>query len=92
MSDVKSVGFFVNGKNQKSKTKEFYDIYNPSNGEVIARAPRCTVDEVNMAVETAQKAFPAWRDTPVLKRVQVMYAFKKLIEENWLSWRAVHRH
>ncbi len=82
MSDVKSVGFFVNGKNRKSKTNEYYDIYNPSNGEVIARAPRCTVDEVNMAVETAQKAFPAWRDTPVLKRVQVMYAFKKLIEEN----------
>ncbi len=38
MSDVKSVGFFVNGKNLKSKTKEFYDIYDPNIGEVIAKA------------------------------------------------------
>ena len=82
MNDVKSVGFFVNGKSQQSKTKEFYDIYDPNTGAVIAKAPRCTEEEVNLAVEAAQKAYPGWRDTPVLKRVQVLFAFKRLIEEN----------
>jgi malonate-semialdehyde dehydrogenase (acetylating)/methylmalonate-semialdehyde dehydrogenase len=82
MSDVQSVGFFVDGKNRKSKTKEFYDIYDPNIGEVIAKAPRCTQDEVNMAVEAARKAYPGWRDIPVLKRVQVLYEFKRLLEES----------
>jgi malonate-semialdehyde dehydrogenase (acetylating)/methylmalonate-semialdehyde dehydrogenase len=82
MSDVKKLGYFVNGKSRKSKTKQYYDIYDPNLGEVIAQAPRCTQDEVNSAVEAARKAFPAWRDTPVLKRVQVLYAFKNLIEKH----------
>jgi malonate-semialdehyde dehydrogenase (acetylating)/methylmalonate-semialdehyde dehydrogenase len=82
MSKAKTLGYFVGGKSKKSTTKEFYDITDPNTGEVIARAPRCTQDEVNSAVEAAQKAYPAWRNTPVLKRVQVLYTFKNLIEEH----------
>jgi len=74
--------FYIDGKPQKSKTNEYYDIMDPNLGEVIARAPRCTQDEVNDAVESAQRAFPDWRDTPVMKRVQVLYKFKQLLEEH----------
>ena len=81
MSEIQQLGFFVNGEIHKSKTKEYYDIYDPNTGDVIAKAPRCTQDEVNAAVESSAKAFLGWRDIPVLKRVQVLYKFKQLIEE-----------
>ncbi len=81
MSEVKTLGFFINGKMAKSKAKQFYEIPDPNNGEIIAKAPFCTKDEVNMAVEAAQNAFPAWRDTPVMERVQIMFRFKRILED-----------
>ena len=66
MSEPKTLGYFINGKSEPSTTEKYYDITDPNTGEVIAKSPCCTVDEVNRAVEAAQKAFPAWRDTPVM--------------------------
>ena len=60
---------------------EFYDIYNPSTGEVIAKAPKCGEKEVLAAVESAAKAFETWRDTPVIKRAQVLHRVRALIDE-----------
>lgn len=82
MSEVQKLGYFVNGQSNPSKTEKYYDIYDPNNGSVIAQAPCCTQDEVNAAVEAASRAFPGWRSTPVMKRVQVLYKFKQLIEEH----------
>ena len=50
MSNVNTLGYFVNGKSKQSKTEKFYDIMNPNTGEVIARAPNCTQDEVDSAI------------------------------------------
>ena len=82
MSNLKKLRYFVDGKSKISATEEYYDIMNPSTGEVLAKAPRSTEDEVNSAVEAAHKAFPAWRDTPVMQRVQVLFRFKRLLEEH----------
>jgi malonate-semialdehyde dehydrogenase (acetylating)/methylmalonate-semialdehyde dehydrogenase len=56
------------------------DVYDPSTGEVIAHAPGCTEAEVHQAVTSAREAFPSWSQTPVMKRVQVLYRFRELIE------------
>lgn len=82
MNKVNKLGYFINGHFEKSNTSKFYEITDPNTGEVIAIAPRCTADEVNQAIESAEQAYPAWRDTPIIKRVQVMYKFKQLLEEN----------
>lgn len=82
MSEVKKLGYFVNGKSEQSKTEKYYDISDPNTGEIIAKAPCCTKEEVNLAVGAANKAYPAWRDTPVKERVQVLYRFKQLLEDN----------
>jgi malonate-semialdehyde dehydrogenase (acetylating)/methylmalonate-semialdehyde dehydrogenase len=57
-------------------------ITNSSTGAIMAEAPKCTVDEVNSAVEAAAAAFPAWRDTPVTERVQVMFRLKVLLDRD----------
>ena len=58
------------------------DCYNPSTGEVIALAPQCTADEVESAIMAAQAAYPAWADTPVSNRVQVLFRMKALVEKH----------
>jgi malonate-semialdehyde dehydrogenase (acetylating)/methylmalonate-semialdehyde dehydrogenase len=74
--------YYIDGKSYPSKTSDNFEIWNPSTGEKIALAPACTTDELNQAVESANKAFPAWSETPVMKRVQVLYNFRNLIEKN----------
>jgi malonate-semialdehyde dehydrogenase (acetylating)/methylmalonate-semialdehyde dehydrogenase len=82
MSEVKKLKFFANGKWLESETGKYMDIYNPSTGEVIARTPCCTDAEVNLAIKAAADAFPAWSDTPAMKRVQVLYKFRELLEKH----------
>jgi len=54
-------------------------IYNPATGQVIARVPRGGAPEVARAVAAAKAAFPAWRDTPLIARSQVFFAFRELM-------------
>lgn len=79
---MKTLQYLSNGKWLDSKTTKFMDVYNPSTGEVIAKAPCCTKDEVEDAIAAAKKAFPEWANTPVTKRAQIMYKVRALIEAN----------
>jgi malonate-semialdehyde dehydrogenase (acetylating)/methylmalonate-semialdehyde dehydrogenase len=54
-------------------------VYNPATGEVIARVPRGGAAEVDAAVAAATAAFPAWRDTPLIVRSQLFFAFRELM-------------
>lgn len=82
MSEVKKLKFFANGEFIESKTEKFMDVFDPSSGKVIAKAPCCTEEEVAFAIKAAREAFPEWSQTPVMKRVQVLYKFRSLLEEH----------
>lgn len=82
MADIQKLKYFVNGQWLDSKTDKYMDIFNPSTGEVIAQTPCCTVDEVNSAIAAASAAFPAWSQTPVMKRVQVLFNFRDLLNKH----------
>ena len=46
--------YFVNGEFRESKTDKWYDLHNPSTGEVTGQAPCCTNEEVLEAIEAAK--------------------------------------
>ena len=79
---VKRLKYLVGGEWRDTTSGEYYEITNSSTGEVMAEAPRCTADEVDAAVEAAAAAYPAWRDTPITERVQVMFRLKERLESN----------
>jgi malonate-semialdehyde dehydrogenase (acetylating)/methylmalonate-semialdehyde dehydrogenase len=79
---VPKLNYFTNGEFKESETEKYFDIYNPSTGEIIAQAPCCTLDEVNEAIDSAYNAFPEWSGMPVIKRVQVLYSFRDLLLKN----------
>src|SRR3954465_14786313 len=62
--------------------RTFLEVHNPSDGSVISRVPLSTQDDVDAAVASARKAFPAWAATPIKERVQVFYRYKTLLEKN----------
>jgi malonate-semialdehyde dehydrogenase (acetylating)/methylmalonate-semialdehyde dehydrogenase len=72
--------FLVDGEWRDTESGEYMPVTNSSTGDVMAEAPKCTAAEVNEAVAAAVAAYPAWRDTPLSARVQVMFEFKHLVE------------
>jgi malonate-semialdehyde dehydrogenase (acetylating)/methylmalonate-semialdehyde dehydrogenase len=75
---------YVGGEWIHSQESETSDVVNPANQEVLARVPNgaATASDVARAVEAASAAFRAWSQVPVMKRVQPLYALKRLLEEH----------
>src|SRR5881396_250900 len=82
-SDVQILDNFIGGRWVSARTTEFFDVHNPAVGDVIGRTPLSTAADVDAAVQAATAAFPAWRDTPVNARAQVLYRFKALLEDHF---------
>ncbi len=82
MSSVKKLKYFAAGEWLESKTEKYMDVFNPSTGEVLAQTPCCTKQEVEYAIAAAKTAFTGWSQTPVFKRVQVLYKFRDLVEKH----------
>lgn len=57
-------------------------VYNPATGDVIARVPLSTGDEVRRATEAARAAQKGWARVPVIERSQVLFRMKQLLDEN----------
>ncbi|MDR0562014.1 MAG: CoA-acylating methylmalonate-semialdehyde dehydrogenase [Spirochaetaceae bacterium] len=79
---MKKLKLFINGQFVESKTDTYNDAYNPSTGEVIAKVPCCTKEEVEQAIASAKAAFPGWSATPAAKRVQILYKLRDLLDQH----------
>lgn len=75
------LGHFINGV-MTTEAERTQAVFDPSTGvsnKVVALASQQTVES---AIAAASAAFPAWRNTPVIKRARVMFKFKELLEAN----------
>ena len=77
---VERLRYLVDNEWRESKTTKYMPVMDPSTGKQIAEAPCCTQEEVDSAVAAAARAFPAWRDTPIPTRIQLMFRFKQLLD------------
>ncbi|NKB36474.1 MAG: CoA-acylating methylmalonate-semialdehyde dehydrogenase [Gammaproteobacteria bacterium] len=76
-----TLGHYINGR-QIEDRQRLLDVTNPANGQIVRQVAAASVSTVADAVSSAKAAFPAWRDTPPLKRARVMFKFKELLEKN----------
>lgn len=56
------------------------DVINPATEEVVAKAPRASVAQVNAAVAAAKAAFPAWSAKPVAERRALLHKVADVID------------
>ncbi|WP_425052653.1 CoA-acylating methylmalonate-semialdehyde dehydrogenase [Psychromarinibacter sp. S121] len=73
---------WIDGKHVKGTSGRFTDVYNPATGEVQAKVPLATVEEMNDAVARAAEAQVKWGDTNPQRRARVMMKFGALINEH----------
>ena len=82
---MKTIPHLIAGELHAGQGSRFADVYNPALGEVIARVPLASDDDIKAAVAAARRAFPAWAEISPLKRARVMFKFKALLEDNALK-------
>ncbi len=80
--DVKVYKNYVNGKWIEPENTGYVNIVNPSNGEIIAKAPLSTKAEADKAIEAAHKAFKSWSKTPGPRRAKPLYDLRKIFMDN----------
>jgi malonate-semialdehyde dehydrogenase (acetylating) / methylmalonate-semialdehyde dehydrogenase len=83
IQNVEDTPYFVDNKFVPSSTNKYIDLYDPATNNLVTRVPQMTDAELKAAVESAEKAFPAWKAMSVLARQQIMFRFVALIRENW---------
>ena len=72
----------IQGKFISAKSGEWLDLINPSKGKVYGRLTRSGSEDVNLAVESANKAFKSWSDTPSNDRAACLNRLADLIAKN----------
>jgi malonate-semialdehyde dehydrogenase (acetylating) / methylmalonate-semialdehyde dehydrogenase len=81
-ADVGALSHFIDGQRAAGASKQFDDVFDPAQGKVSARVPLADAADVATAVAAAKAAFPAWSETPPIKRARLMFKFKQLVEDH----------
>jgi len=79
---MKKLQYFMDNKFLDSETTAFYEVRNPSTGELIGQMPRLTLNEVKEVIKSSEKAYGPWSETPIMKRMQILYKVRNLIEQH----------
>src|SRR4051812_47522133 len=74
-----TVPVWIDGKAVHSAAR-FGDVYNPATGQVTKKVVFADQKIVDDAVRAAAAAFPAWRDTPPLRRARILQKFLQLLQ------------
>jgi len=73
---------FIGGEHVRGKSGRHADVFDPNTGEVQARAPLATQDEVKAAIANAAAAQGAWAATNPQRRARVLMKFVDLVNRD----------
>jgi len=71
---------FIGGHSQRPRQNGYLDSFEPATGKVFAQVPDSTPEDVQLAVDAAQKAFPNWSRAPVAERAAILERIAQGIE------------
>jgi malonate-semialdehyde dehydrogenase (acetylating) / methylmalonate-semialdehyde dehydrogenase len=83
ISKPEDTPWFIDNEFKASSADKWIDLYDPATNNLVTRVPQSTDAELQAAVDSAKKAFPAWRNTSIMTRQQIMFKFVNLVRENW---------
>lgn len=79
MNALPVVGHWINGAESASTSGRTSPVFDPALGIETKRVALANESEINAAIASAHKAFPAWRDLSLAKRQSIMFNFRELL-------------
>jgi 1-pyrroline dehydrogenase len=73
---------FIGGEWADSASGETMEVINPATGEVVAEVPRCGAEDVDRAVEAANRALPEWLEKTPRDRSELLHKLADVLADN----------
>src|SRR5580700_8642318 len=80
-SDAATVHHWIDGRAVRGHGRTL-DVFNPATGAVTRQVALATTEDAAAAVASAAAAFPAWADTPPVRRARVLNRYLQLLNEH----------
>ena len=84
-------GQFIDGKWQPSAKQETYDVINPATEEIIGRASKAALADVEKALKSSEIGFAKWKKTSpwersyIIRKIADLIRKKKEVLAKWLT-------
>ena len=75
------ISHYISGAEQKSHSTRSAPVYDPALGKESGRVALANAQDIQEAISSAKNAYPAWRDTSLAKRQQIIFKFRELLNE-----------
>ena len=79
---VRELSHYVDGHRKEGTSGRFSDVYDPCTGEVQARLPLASREEVTSIVASAEKAQQEWGAMNPQRRARILLRFVDLVNDN----------
>ena len=73
---------FIDGEWRNPASNVYFDTYNPSNKQVVAKIAEANEQDVNEAVQAAKNALPEWVAIGGHQRARYLYAIARQIQKH----------
>jgi len=74
-----TIAHWIDGKVVHESGSRTQDVFNPATGKVIRQVELASEVTVQQAIASAQKAFPAWANTPAIRRARILDKYLQLL-------------
>lgn len=77
-----TVGHYIDGVETLGASQREQAVFNPATGQQSRSVVLAEVDDVKQAIDAARRAFPAWAETPPIRRARIMFRFLELLYQH----------
>ncbi|MGY5305132.1 CoA-acylating methylmalonate-semialdehyde dehydrogenase [Nocardia gipuzkoensis] len=78
---MQTIAHWLDGKAFAGTSEKTAPVTDPASGTVTGRVTLANVADTRAAIDSAAAAFPAWRDTSLARRTQILFRFRELLNE-----------
>ncbi|BBY92720.1 methylmalonate-semialdehyde dehydrogenase (acylating) [Mycobacterium gallinarum] len=75
----KTISHWMNNEAFAGASTATAPVTNPATGTVTGEVALATIEDARTVIDAAAEAFPAWRDTSLAKRTQILFNFRELL-------------
>jgi malonate-semialdehyde dehydrogenase (acetylating)/methylmalonate-semialdehyde dehydrogenase len=76
---TKTISHWINNEPFAGGSTATAPVTNPATGAVTGQVALAGVEDAQAVIDAAAAAFPAWRDTSLAKRTQILFNFRELL-------------
>ncbi len=81
-TELKVIDHWIGGEPVRGSSGRMGPVYNPATGQQTGEVAFASVEDIDLAVATAQAAFPAWRATSLSKRADLFFRIYDLFDRH----------